>query len=76
MDASRANKPGFQDYGAHGSLLVGDLGTALMVMRLDPHPAIADLVYERASANTNLPVRELMWGTPGSMIVAHGCDCR
>lgn len=68
MAASRAEQPGYRDYAAHGSLLVGDLGTALMVMRLDPDPAIADLVYARASANTSLPVRELMWGTPGSMI--------
>jgi hypothetical protein len=68
MDANRAEQPRYQDYAAHGSLLVGDLGTALMVMRLAPDPAIADLVYARANANTSLPVRELMWGTPGSMI--------
>jgi hypothetical protein len=37
-------------------------------MRVDPTPAIADLVYARADANTTLPVRELMWGMPGSMI--------
>jgi hypothetical protein len=41
-------------------LLLGDLGTALLVMRVDPTPAIADLVYARADANTTLPVRELM----------------
>jgi hypothetical protein len=51
-----------------GSLLLGDLGTALLVMRVDPTPAIADLVYARADANTTLPMRELMWGVPGSMI--------
>jgi hypothetical protein len=68
MDVNRAEQPRYQDYAAHGSLLLGDLGTALMVMRLDPDPAIADLVYARANANTSLPVRELMWGTPGSMI--------
>ena len=28
---------------SHGSLLFGDLGTALLVMRVDPTPAIADL---------------------------------
>jgi hypothetical protein len=55
-------------YAAHGSLLFGDLGTALVVMRLDPTTAVADLVYARADANTTLPVRELMWGMPGSMI--------
>ena len=56
------------DYAAHGSFLFGDLGTALVVMRLDPAPAIADLIHARAQGNTRLPVRELMWGMPGSML--------
>jgi Lanthionine synthetase C-like protein len=56
------------DYAAHGSLLFGDLGASLVVMRVAPTPAIADLVYARADANTSLPVRELMWGTAGSML--------
>jgi hypothetical protein len=68
MEANRAELPNYEDYAAHGSLLFGDLGTALLVMRLDPTPAIADLIYTRADANTTLPVRELMWGTAGSMI--------
>ena len=68
MEANRAELPKYGDYAAHGSLLFGDLGTALLVMRLEPSPAIADLIYSRAEANTTLPVRELMWGMPGSMI--------
>jgi lanthionine synthetase-like protein len=68
LEASRAELPACGDYAAHGSLLFGDLGTALLVMRLDPSAAIADLVHARAEANTTLPVRELMWGMPGSMI--------
>jgi Lanthionine synthetase C-like protein len=68
MEANRAELPKYKDYAAHGSLLFGDLGTALLVMRLEPSPAIADLIYSRADANTTLPVRELMWGMPGSMI--------
>src|SRR5262245_10743793 len=56
------------DYSAHGSLLFGDLGTALLAMRLDPSPATADVIEARAAANTALPVRELMWGLPGSML--------
>ena len=68
MEVNRAELPAYQDYAAHGSLLFGDLGTGLLVMRLDPTPAIADLIYARAEANTTLPVRELMWGMPGSMI--------
>jgi hypothetical protein len=68
MEANRAELPNYGDYAAHGSLLFGDLGAALLVMRLEPSPAIADLIYARAEANAALPVRELMWGTPGSMI--------
>jgi hypothetical protein len=49
-------------------LLLGDMGTALMIMRLAPSPAIADIIATRANANTQLPVRELMWGMAGSMM--------
>jgi hypothetical protein len=70
MDANRAELPRYGEYAAHGSLLFGDLGAALLVARLDPSAAIADLVHERADANTTLPVRELMWGLPGSMIAS------
>jgi hypothetical protein len=55
-------------YPAHGSFLFGDLGTGLVAMRLSPTPAIADIVYARAEANLCLPIRELMWGMPGSML--------
>jgi len=54
------------EYAAHGSLLLGDVGAALVVMRLDPTPAIADRVCARADANTTLPVRELMWRPVGA----------
>ena len=67
LEASQAEFAKWK-YAAHGSLLLGDIGAALVVMRLDPDSAIADLVYARADANTTLPVRELMWGIPGSMI--------
>jgi hypothetical protein len=55
-------------YSEHGSFLFGDMGTALLVMRLAPTPAVADLIETRARANLALPVRELMWGMPGSML--------
>ena len=55
-------------YPAHGSFLFGDLGTGLLAMGLSPTPAIADSVYARAEANLSLPIRELMWGMPGSML--------
>ena len=37
-------------------------------MRLAPTLAIADIVHARVTANMELPVRELMWGLPGSML--------
>jgi hypothetical protein len=58
------------DYEKHGSLLRGDMGAALLAMRLAPTPSLADLVYARAEANNALPIRELMWGMPGSMVAA------
>jgi hypothetical protein len=57
-------------YARHGSLLFGDMGAALLCMRLAPASDHADLVYRRAEANTELPIRELMWGMPGSMLAA------
>jgi len=58
------------EYARHGSLMRGDMGAALLAMRLAPAPDLADLVYRRAEANNELPVRELMWGMPGSMVAA------
>ena len=55
-------------YSTHGSFLFGDLGTCLVAMRLSPTSAFADVVYTRAEANLRLPIRELMWGMPGSML--------
>jgi len=67
LEASRQALAG-SEYAVHGSLLLGDLGAALVAMRLDPAPGHAELVYARAEANSALPIRELMWGLPGSML--------
>src|SRR5882724_3368254 len=64
----KASSP--NDYEKHGSLLRGDMGAALLAMRLAPTLSLADLVYRRAEANNGLPIRELMWGMPGSMVAA------
>src|SRR5262245_31102438 len=47
LEANQTEFAEFRNYAAHGSLLFGDLGTALVVMRLDPSPATADLAYAR-----------------------------
>jgi hypothetical protein len=56
--------------GAYGSLLFGDLGTQLVAECLAPDPQLASRIYARAEDNNALPLLELMWGTPGSMV---GC---
>jgi Lanthionine synthetase C-like protein len=56
-------------YAKHGSFLLGDMGTALLAMRLAPRSDLADLIKSRATANMELPIRGLMWGMPGSMLV-------
>ena len=67
IDASRRQFAKL-NYSAHGSLLFGDLGTLLLTMRLRPDTATADATHQRANANNTLPIRELMWGLPGSML--------
>jgi len=68
LERTRAEMATYEDYSENGSLLFGDLGTALLIMRLAPQSTAADIVYARADANTHLPVRELMWGLSGSML--------
>ena len=59
----------FEDYAINGSLLFGDMGTALLAMRLAPSSTIAELVYTRADAEPRIcPFERLMWGMPGSML--------
>ena len=70
LEKAKTEMATYADYANHGSLLYGDMGTALLIMRLEPSSALADLVYMRADANTRLPIRELMWGMPGSMIAS------
>jgi hypothetical protein len=65
LETTQAEMAGYGDYSTNGSFLFGDLGTALVAMRLAPAGAIADLIHERAAINLQLPVRELMWGNAG-----------
>jgi len=55
-------------YPRHASLLCGDLGAMLLMMRAGPEPSIADAIAERVAENDALPVLEFMWGTAGSMM--------
>jgi lantibiotic modifying enzyme len=55
-------------YPQHGSLLCGDVGVLLLMARLAPDPTIADALFERVANNNALPVLEILWGTPGTML--------
>ena len=62
------------DYSGHASLLMGALGIQLVAMRVAPKLGLADEVYVLAATNTDLPVLELMWGLPGSMLACVHMD--
>jgi hypothetical protein len=68
LAAVRDQLPRLGYYQSHGSLHFGEIGAALVAMRLDPARATADLVYRHALGNADQPIRELMWGLPGSML--------
>lgn len=55
-------------YPNHGSLLMGDLGILLVKMRVAPAPDLPGRIFAAAARNNDLPVLELMWGLPGSML--------
>ena len=70
------NAPWYADtmYPTHGSLLMGDLGIRLVEMRLAPSPGLVDRIHDLAVANNDLPIIELMWGLPGSMLACLHMD--
>jgi Lanthionine synthetase C-like protein len=68
LDAARQHRTTMGDYGRHSSLHFGDFPALLVAMRLAPDAATADAIHARATDNNALPVRELMWGVPGSML--------
>lgn len=68
--ASRAQHAASPWYSEHGSFLMGEVGALLLALRFAPDRAVADALYARIEANLELPVLELMWGTPGTMLAA------
>ena len=52
------------------SLLMGEAGILLVAQRLAPTAARADRLLELVRANVDSPENELMWGNPGTMLVA------
>jgi hypothetical protein len=61
-------------YSGHASLLMGELGIRLVSMRVSPSARLADEILKLAARNSNLPIVELMWGLPGSMLACIHMD--
>jgi hypothetical protein len=68
VETARQRRAALGNYGLHASLHFGDFSALLVAMRLRPDQSTADAIHARASDNNALPVRELMWGLPGSML--------
>lgn len=54
----------------HASYLLGDTGILLLSERLNPSPHTADRLQALIAGNLDNPARELMWGSPGTMLAA------
>ncbi|MEP6908943.1 MAG: LanC-like protein [Actinomycetota bacterium] len=63
--------PDFPEYPDNErSLLMGETGIRMVLHRLSPSAANADRLAELIAANARDERRELMWGSPGTMLVA------
>jgi len=58
------------DDSALASYLMGDTGLLLLVYWLTSDPTCAARLEELIEANIDHPARELMWGSPGTMLAA------
>jgi hypothetical protein len=55
----------------HASLLCGEAGILLVAWKLAPQPELADALLAHVRENVANEFEELMWGSPGTMLVAH-----
>ena len=62
--------PEFPEHDHERSLLMGETGIRLVLQRLSPSDANADRLAELIGANAQDERRELMWGSPGTMLAA------
>ncbi|HEY2190346.1 MAG TPA: LanC-like protein [Caldimonas sp.] len=53
-----------------GSYFMGDIALWLLRYALEPSEAIADRIEALIRGNLHNPARELMWGAPGTLLVA------
>ncbi|HEY2355472.1 MAG TPA: LanC-like protein [Gaiellaceae bacterium] len=63
-------RPDFGEGASAASYWMGECGIALVAFRLTGDAALADRVHELVLGNLDSPTNEVMWGAPGSMLVA------
>ena len=73
---ARPDFPEETDGGPVPSLWMGEAGILLLAHRLAPARADADRLLERVRANATHPSRELMWGSPGTLLAARAMHAR
>ncbi|HYZ19230.1 MAG TPA: LanC-like protein [Gaiellaceae bacterium] len=56
---------------ARSALFTGETGPLLVAWRLSPSADLADELLERIRENVDSEAIEVMWGAPGTMLVAH-----
>ncbi len=62
--------PDFPEEDEERSLLAGDVGIRLVRHRISPAPENCDRIAELVGANARDARRELLWGSPGTMLAA------
>jgi hypothetical protein len=63
-------EPDFPDEDHERSLWMGETGIRLALQRLSPSTENADRLHELIAANSQDKRREVMWGSPGTMLAA------
>jgi hypothetical protein len=66
----REYMPDFPEYDHERSLLMGETGIRLVRQRLAPSPANGGRLAELIGGNARDERRELLWGSPGTMLAA------
>lgn len=69
VDRYRA-APDFPEHASAASYWMGECGIALVAFRLTGDAGLADRVHELVLSNLDSETNEVMWGTPGTMLVA------
>jgi Lanthionine synthetase C-like protein len=70
LEESLHAPPDFPEHDPQRSLLMGETGIRLVLHRLAPSAENLDQLAALISANARDERRELMWGSPGTMLVA------